>query len=247
MPGAAESMTEPRRVRALVVEDTEDIAALVRQALHAAGIAVDLARDLATARVKLTSPDPPDVVVLDLELPDGSGLELLRDRHSLGDAPVVILSSRDDEVDRVVGLELGAEDYVIKPFLPRELATRVRRAAERRRPQSPRRLDFGELAIDLDAREVTVCGEKVTFTQREFDLLAYLAGSARRVVTREELLREVWGSSPEWQSGRTINEHVRRVRQKIGGDPAAPRWIATVGRAGYRFDPRRPPAPPRSA
>lgn len=223
-------------IRVLVVEDSVPVAALVRRSLEAEGFIVELAEDLKGARTSLASDQPPDVVVLDVELPDGSGLELLRDKTPGASVPIVVLSSRQEELDRVLGLELGAEDYVVKPFLPRELATRVRRAAGRPRPEPVQRLDFGEVVIDLGRREVQIVGRQVgELTNREFDLLAHLAKSSGRVVSREELMRDVWHSSPEWQTPKTVTEHVRRVRQKIEQDPLNPSLIVTVGRAGYRW------------
>lgn len=224
-------------LRVLVVEDSGPVGALVRRSLESEGFIVEVVVDLKSARASLSAAQPPDVVVLDVELPDGSGLELLREAAPGGPAvPIVVLSSRQEELDRVLGLELGAEDYVVKPFLPRELATRVRRAAGRPRPEPVQRLDFGRIVIDLAKREVEVAGRETTeLTRREFDLLAYLAGSSGRVVSRDELMRDVWHSSSEWQSPKTVTEHVRRVRQKIEDDPLNPSWILTAGRAGYRW------------
>lgn len=228
---------EPTRV--LVVEDSREIAALITMTFETDGMEVDHVADLAGARKRL-SEEPPDVVVLDIELPDGCGLDLLRDRGATGDVPVVILSGRRAEMDRVRGLELGAEDYVVKPFFPRELATRVRRAAERSSSPSVSRLVFGGVVIDLAAREALVDGTVVPLTAREFDLLTHLASSPRTVFSRDDLLREVWNSCSEWQSTSTVTEHVRRLRQKIEPDPKHPRRIVTVGGAGYRFEPDAP-------
>lgn len=224
-------------IRVLVVEDSGPVGALVRRSLESEGFLVEVVTDLHGARAALGAVQPPDVVVLDVELPDGSGLELLREAAPGGSpVPMVVLSSRQEELDRVLGLELGAEDYVVKPFLPRELATRVRRAAGRPRPDPVQRLDFGQVVIDLSKRQVEVAGREMSeLTRREFDLLAHLASSAGRVVSREELMRDVWHSSAEWQTPKTVTEHVRRVRQKIEDDPLNPSLIVTVGRAGYRW------------
>lgn len=223
-------------LRALVVEDSEPVSALVRRSLESDGFVVDVVSDLQGARASLGAEQPPDVVVLDIGLPDGCGLELLREARGGPSVPIVVLSSRQEEVDRVLGLELGAEDYVIKPFLPRELATRVRRAAGRPRPEPPARLSFGDVMIDLAKREVEVAGREIAgLTRREFDVLAHLARSSGRVVSRDELMRDVWHSSSEWQTPKTVTEHVRRVRQKIERDPLNPSLIVTVGRAGYRW------------
>ena len=228
--------TSASGLRALVVEDSAPVSALVRRSLENDGFVVDVVTDLQGARASLGAEHPPDVVVLDIGLPEGCGLELLREAPGGPPVPIVVLSSRQEELDRVLGLELGAEDYVIKPFLPRELATRVRRAAGRPRPESPERLSFGDVVIDLVKREVRVGGREVAgLTRREFDLLAHLARSSGRVVSRDELMRDVWHSSSEWQTPKTVTEHVRRVRQKIEEDPLHPSLIVTVGRSGYRW------------
>lgn len=235
-----------RPVRVLVVEDSVPVRELVARSLASEGLVVDQAVDVREARARLEE-EPPDVVVLDVVLPDGSGFDLLREIVAGGVAPVVMLSSRAEEIDRVLGLELGAEDYVVKPFFPRELTARVRRAASRGgavggdRPERPRRLDVGALVVDFDAREVLVGRRPVDLTGREFDLLAHLAASPRRVFSRDELLRDVWQSSAAWQKPTTVTEHVRRLRQKIEDDPARPRWIVTVAGAGYRLEPQAAP------
>lgn len=226
-------------LQVLVVEDTPAVAELVRRALVADGMQVEHAPTLRAARRRL-SKGALDVVVLDVELPDGSGIDLLRDPRFGTVAPVVVLSSRQSEDDRLTGLGAGAEDYVVKPFFPRELAARVRRAASRRHEARSDHLDtlaFDGLEIDLGAREVRVGGAPVHLTDRELDLLVHLATFPRRVFSRADLLSAVWDSSPEWQTPKTVTEHVRRVRLKVEPDPSRPRWIVTVGRAGYRFEP----------
>jgi len=147
-----------------------------------------------------------------------------------------MLTARDEEVDKVLGLELGADDYVVKPFYPRELAARVRRSLQRRAP-APTRVDVGGLVVDSRSREVRVGGEVVALTDREFDLVAHLARSPRHVFSRDDLLRDVWGSSPDLQSPKTVTEHIRRLRRKLGPGPEGHRWIVTVGSSGYRLDP----------
>jgi DNA-binding response OmpR family regulator len=226
-------------LRVLVIEDAASAAELIRRSLERDGMQVSVVATLSEARAWLAE-QVPDVMVLDVELPDGSGLDLLRDPRLGTIAPAVVLSTRQAEHDRVGGLEAGAEDYLPKPFYPRELATRVRRAATRgsqERLARPAVLAFEGLSIDLVAREVRVGGTTVELTSREFALLAHLAAFPRRVFSRADLLREVWDSSPEWQTPKTVTEHVRRVRIKIELDPSDPRWIVTVGRIGYRFDP----------
>lgn len=226
--------TEP--IRVLVVEDSTDIARLIRISLEDEGMVVRHVADLAGAR-KWLSTDPPDVAVVDVQLPDGSGFDLLRERGTTFQVPIVILSGLGGESDKVLGLELGADDYMVKPFYPRELATRVRRASTRA-PASPSSyLVFDGLVVNLASREVTVAGAPVSLTTKEFDLLAHLASSPRTVFNREALLRDVWNSSSDWQSASTVTEHVRRLRQKIEADPSRPTRIVTVGRAGYRLEP----------
>lgn len=222
-------------LRVLVVEDIDDVATLIRHALEAEGLVVAVVGDLASASARL-SVDPPDVMVLDVELPDGSGFQLLREREA-DRVPVIMLSGRDSELDRVMGLELGAEDYIVKPFFPRELASRVRKAASRARPAISSRVQFGDLELDRATRELEVDGHPIILTTREFDLLAHLTAAPRTVFSHHDLLRDVWKSSPEWQTTSTVTEHVRRLRQKIESDPSHPRLLVTVGRSGYRFEP----------
>jgi DNA-binding response OmpR family regulator len=165
---------------------------------------------------------------------------VLRHLRSNGDVPVILLTARAEEVDRIVGLELGADDYVVKPFSPRELAARVRtvlrRAATSRRPVDDV-LDFGALCIDVRSREVTVTGEAVALTPKEFDLLVFLASAPRQVFSRRQILTHVWESAPEYQDPATVTVHIGRLRQKIEVDPDEPRWIGTVWGVGYRFEP----------
>jgi len=178
--------------------------------------------------------------VLDMMLPGVNGLDILRRIRTAGDMPVIMLTARAEESDRVAGLELGADDYVVKPFSPRELAARVngvlRRAAPKADPVSES-LEFDGLVIDNRSREVRLAGELVEMTPKEFDVLAHLASSPRQVFSRADLLRDVWQSSPDWQDPATVTVHVRRIRNKIESDPENPRWITTVWGVGYRFEP----------
>jgi DNA-binding response OmpR family regulator len=224
-------------VTILVVDDDLELVDVVRTALEREGFAVDDASDGATALDKIAD-DAPELVVLDLGLPKVRGLDVLRRVRADTAVPVIVLSGRSDEADRIVGLELGADDYVVKPFSPRELVARVRSVLRRSRAtHGPSTLSFPELELDLASREVRVLEQPVELRRREFDLLAFLCASPRQVFTREQLLRHVWDSEPEWQGVGTVSEHVHRLRAKVEIDPARPRRIVTVRGVGYRFVP----------
>ena len=225
----------------LVVDDEPMLRNLLSHLLQLEGYKVLEAEDGLTA-LDVVATEKPDLVLLDVMLPARNGLDVLGDLRRTSDIPVILVSARAEEDDRVAGLRLGADDYVTKPFSAAELSARVesvlRRSVRRGTPAtSDGRLAFEGLAIDLRTREVRVAGAKVEMTAKEFDLLAYLAGEPREVFTRDQLLRQVWGSSSNWQSDATVTEHVRRLRRKIEDDPDNPRWIATVRGAGYRFEP----------
>jgi DNA-binding response OmpR family regulator len=229
-----ETTRAPRRV--LVVDDDDVIRSLVRDGLEREGFEVCLAGD-GESGLRLLGEEAPDLVVLDLNLPAIGGFDVLSAIRASSEVPVILLTGRVDEVDRVLGLELGADDYVMKPFSPRELASRVRAILRRVAPDAKRALDFGELRIDVKAREVQVRGEPVMLTAREYDLLVFLAHSPRQVFSHGELLTEVWKSNAEWQDPATVTEYVRRIRAKIEADRNQPRWIRTVRAAGYAFHP----------
>jgi len=225
--------------RVLVVEDDRTVAEVVTRYLEREGFAVESVGDgheaLAHADAHL-----PDLVVLDIMLPGLDGLEVCRRLRSHAPIPVVMLTARGSEEDRVLGLDLGADDYVSKPFSPRELTARVK--AVLRRAGSPLgevdsagTVDFDGLQIDLGAREARVHGELATLTAREFELLAFLAGRPRQVFRRDELLEHVWGYT--YGDTSTVTVHIRRLREKIEDDPSTPRRITTVWGVGYRFDP----------
>jgi DNA-binding response OmpR family regulator len=173
-------------------------------------------------------------------LPEIDGYSILAELRKRDDIPVILLTARTEETDRVLGLELGADDYVVKPFSPRELAARVRtvlRRVGRSGPPTPSEsLVFDGLEIDGRSREVRVDGELVELTAKEFDLLAYLASAPRQVFSRGQLLEQVWDSSTDWQDASTVTVHIRRIRRKIERDPNEPRWITTVWGVGYRFE-----------
>ena len=221
----------------LVVDDDIDLVDIVRSALEREGFAVDDAGDGETALTKIAG-DSPELVVLDLGLPKVRGLDVLRRVREDNPVPVIVLSGMSDEADRIVGLELGADDYVVKPFSPRELVARVRSVLRRTRgTQAAGRLEFGDLELDLTTREAWVRGDLVELRRREFDLLAFLCASPRQVFTRDQLLLYVWEVEPEWQGVATVSEHVHRLRAKIEIDPARPTRIVTVRGVGYRFEP----------
>ncbi|MDQ1385866.1 MAG: hypothetical protein QOG65_3245 [Actinomycetota bacterium] len=227
---------DPRNARVLVVDDDTVVRRLVRDGLEREGFDVTEAGD-GSAALEAVETSRPDLVILDVNLPVAGGFDILQRLRESSALPVILLSGRGAEIDRVLGLELGADDYVVKPFSPRELASRVRavlrRATEDRRP----RLDFGELTLDVARREVYKRGEIVELRTKEFDLLVFLAAAPRRVFSRAELLEQVWQSMPGWQDLATVTEHVRRVRHKLEDDHEHPRWIRTVRGAGYVFEP----------
>ena len=226
-----------RTQRILVVDDDPMVRDVVRRYLEEAGYAVTEAGDGVRALEEVAEHEP-DLVVLDVMIPGPDGLSVLRDVRRDRDVPVILLTARDEEVDRISGLEFGADDYVVKPFSPRELVARVRTVLRRAAPPTDTApLDFGPLRIDPARRVVTVDGRDVGLTRLEFDLLHFLASSPQRVFTRNELLEHVWDSSTEWQDPSTVTVHVRRLRAKVEPDPDAPRWVTTVWGVGYRFEP----------
>ena len=223
--------------RILVVDDDEPTRTLLREVLTMEGYAVDEAADGPSA-IERVGDDRPDLVLLDVMMPGQDGLDVLALLRRTTDVPVILLTAKDDEADRVVGLRLGADDYVGKPFSPAEVAARVETVLRRAGP--PRgggRLEFDGLQIDLAGREVTVGGERVEMAAREFELLVFLASAPRQAFSREELLEAVWGAAADRRQPSTVTEHVRRIRQKVEVDPDRPRWLRTVRGVGYRFDP----------
>jgi len=224
------------RRRVLVVDDEPMVREVAATYLEREGFLVSLAADGESA-LRLFDSEAPDLVVLDLMLPKVDGYSVLSDLRSRSTVPVILLTARSDEPDRVAGLEMGADDYVVKPFSPRELAARVRSVLRRARPQhTSSRMEFPGLTIDGSSREVAVDDQLVDVTAREFDLLEFLASSPRQVFSRGQLLEQVWDSSADFQDSSTVTVHVRRLRHKIEPDPNEPRWIKTVWGVGYRFD-----------
>ncbi len=223
----------------LIVEDEPSIAEVVGLYLQRAGYQVTVAGD-GEAALAVLAKQVPDLVVLDLMLPKVDGLEITRWLRARGDTPIIMLTARRDEVDRIAGLEMGADDYVVKPFSPQELVSRVRAVLRRTRGsftgRGKRPLVFAGLRIDPQTRLVEVEGEEKALTATEFDLLWVLARHPRQVFTRDQLLDLVWGLA-EYIDPSTVTVHVRRLREKIEPDPSNPRYIQTVWGVGYRFEP----------
>jgi DNA-binding response OmpR family regulator len=224
--------------RILVVDDDADVRSVLARSLGADGYLVEAVPDGASARQALTS-SPPDLVVLDLGLASEDGLDILTHLRRTTELPVILLTGRGDEQDRILGLKLGADDYLVKPFSPGELAARIGSVLRRtqRNAATVTSYEYPDLRVDLVTRDVIVRGEHVTMTAKEFDLLAFLVASPRQVFDREQLLQQVWSSSSEWQDSATVTEYVRRVRRKVEADPDTPRWLKTVRGVGYRFEP----------
>jgi DNA-binding response OmpR family regulator len=227
------------QARILVVEDEPSIREVVSLYLSRAGYQVTVVQDGQAALESLSS-QLPDLVVLDLMLPKVDGMEITHWLRERGDTPIIMLTARREERDRIVGLEMGADDYVVKPFSPQELVSRVRAVLRRTMGSTPgggeRPLVYGSLCIDPQTRLVTVEGNERTLTAKEFDLLWTMARHPRQVFSRDQLLDLVWGLT-EYIDPSTVTVHVRRLREKIEADPGNPHYIQTVWGVGYRFEP----------
>ena len=221
----------------LVVDDEPIVREIVVRYLEREGYRTLEAADGDAARSAIEGAGA-DLVVLDLMLPGTDGLELCRWIRSRSELPVIMLTARGEEADRVVGLELGADDYVTKPFSPRELAARVRSVLRRTRPVGTpsERLDFGDVVLERETREARKDGRELALTTKEFDLLWFLASHPRRVFTRDQLMASVWDYIAAVDSG-TVTVHVRRLREKVEDEPSKPRHIQTVWGVGYRLTP----------
>jgi two-component system, OmpR family, response regulator ResD len=224
--------------RVLVVDDEPIVREVLARYLGRGGFAVDTAEDGQQALDVFSASDP-DLVLLDLMLPRVDGLEVFTRIRSRAPTPVIMLTARGEETDRVLGLELGADDYIAKPFSPREVVARVRSVL--RRSGGPDAADeepmrFGNLEIDGRSRRVSLRGETLSLTPKEFDVLHLLAANPGRVFSRLELLEELWDFAFEGDPS-TVTVHIRRLREKIEADPGHPRHLVTVWGAGYRFDP----------
>jgi DNA-binding response OmpR family regulator len=229
----------------LVVDDEPTVREVVSRYLELGGYRVAVAGD-GPAALEMAAELVPDLVVLDLMLPGMDGLEVCRRLRAAAPTPIVMLTAKSHEADRIVGLELGADDYVVKPFSPRELVARVRSVLRRTRggtdAAQPTRLWAGDLMIDPATREVEVDGRVVSLTAREFELLLFLARHPRQVFTRGQLLQRVWEYT--WLGDTsTVTVHIRRLREKVEDNPSDPRRIQTVYGVGYRFVPNGAPPP----
>ena len=222
----------------LVVDDEPIVREVVVRYLKREGYTTLEADDGDRARLMLER-NAPDLVVLDVMLPGTDGLELCRWIRARSELPVILLTARGEEADRIVGLELGADDYVTKPFSPRELAARVRTVLRRSTPalgEEGEHLEFEGLSLDAETREVRKAGEELKLTAKEFDLLRFLASNPRRVFSRDQLMTRVWGYEAALDTG-TVTVHMRRLREKIEDVPSHPRFLQTVWGVGYRFVP----------
>jgi DNA-binding response OmpR family regulator len=228
--------------RILIVEDELEMVSMLRTYLTSEGYDVDVASNCAGAIAAATA-TPPDLVLLDIVLGKEDGRDVFRELRLMSDVPTIFLTGRGLETDRIAGLKMGADDYMVKPFSLGEVSARIESVLRRASGAASNvdadepSLSFGPLQINELTHEVRLDGELVELTSKEFALLAFLAASPRRVYSREQLLENVWLSSPEWQGGATVTEHIRRLRSKIEVDPDRPQWITTVRGVGYRFEP----------
>ena len=229
-------MTE---VRVLVVEDEEPLADSIKYNLELEGYGVEVAHG-GNAGLRKFKEQEPSLVLLDVMLPEISGLDLCRMMRAASDVPIIMITARDSEADKVAGLELGADDYVTKPFSMRELLARVRANLRRRGMDAelldlePEVLEGGRVHLDVDRHEVTVDGDPVQLRPREFELLAAFLRNKGRLMTRDRLITDVWGMD-YFGDTKTLDVHIKRVRKKIEPDPKQPRYLVTVRGLGYKF------------
>jgi two-component system, OmpR family, response regulator RegX3 len=225
----------------LMVEDEESITVPLSEALDREGFDTQVAGTVAEALEKAAE-QMPDLVLLDVMLPDGSGYDVARTLRESSKVPIIMLTARGEETDRIVGLELGADDYIVKPFSAREVAARIRAVLRRTGDSQPAPtptakpgpLEVGPVRVDRDRREARVAGEEVDLTRKEFELLELLIREAGSVISRERLIDEVWDAN--WfGSTKTLDVHVSSLRRKLGDDSQNPRFIHTVRGVGFRF------------
>lgn len=223
----------------LVVEDEPSIAEVVGLYLRRAGYEVSIARDGLEAQQTIKT-NLPDLIIMDLMLPDVNGFELTRWLREFSDIPVIMLTARRDEIDRIAGLEMGADDYVLKPFSPQELVSRVRavlrRTSSKKTTAGEKPITYSSMEIDPQTRLVTINEHEFNLTAKEFDTLWLLAQNPRQVFTRNQVLEQVWGIS-DYIDPSTVTVHIRRLREKIEPDPSNPQHLLTVWGVGYKFEP----------
>jgi len=234
-----EDLTAGQRAfdRILVVEDDDQVRSALRLALRDEGFEVDGVRDAESGLQRFAATDP-DLVLVDIMLPGANGLDLCRAIRQTSNVPIIVITARDDSHDVVAGLEAGADDYVTKPFVIKELAARIRALLRRTRvgDNGAEAMRFGDLVVSPDLGKVTRGGDDVSLTRIEFLLLCEMAQNANRVMSRDALLENVWGYD-YFGDGRVVDAHVRRLRKKIEPDPSEPTYIVTVRGLGYRFEP----------
>jgi DNA-binding response OmpR family regulator len=221
--------------RVLVVDDEQSILQIVSYALSEAGYAVDTAMDGERGET-MFSEVKPNIVILDVMLPGKSGLDVARDIRAVSNVPIIMLSAKAEEVDRILGLEFGADDYVTKPFSPRELVSRVRAILRRAdiEPDHHERIEIADLAIDTRSRQVRLAGEEVHFTTSEYEILLHLVSQPGKAVSRQSILSALWDEAPVGEE-RAIDVHIHNMREKLEADPKCPAYILTVRGYGYRF------------
>jgi DNA-binding response OmpR family regulator len=228
----------PEKKSILVIEDEPSIAEVISLYLSRAGFNVQTSAD-GQAALAILEKHIPDLVVMDLMLPGMDGYSLTRWLRERSNVPIIMLTARREVMDRIAGLEMGADDYLVKPFSPQELVSRVRAVLRRGGGEAPevgtRPLEIGALLIDPRSREVRLNGQVIELTTKEFDLLHLFARHPRQVFSRDHLLERVWGVSDYIDPG-TVTVHVRRLREKIEADPSAPRLLVTVWGVGYKFE-----------
>jgi two-component system response regulator RegX3 len=220
--------------RILIVEDEDSISKPLSSHLAREGFESAVAATVAAAREAVRESSP-DLILLDVMLPDGDGRDLCRELRGSSDVPIIMLTARGEDVDKIVGLELGADDYVVKPFSAGELVARIRAILRRGRSRDPNSvIEIGDLRLDPAARRVTRAGDAITLAAREFDLLAMLMANSGSVVRRERIMDEVWDE--HWfGSTKTLDVHIAWLRKKLEDDPSHPRYITTVRGVGFRF------------
>ncbi|HEY5112436.1 MAG TPA: response regulator transcription factor [Acidimicrobiales bacterium] len=225
-----------------MVEDDLEMVGLLETFLTSEGYEVLVAPDFASA-LSATSSKAPDLVLIDIVLGTEDGREVFRELRLISDVPTIFLTGRGLESERIAGLKMGADDYIVKPFSLGEVSARIESVLRRSNSNSTTsgidtpNMRFGELEINESTHEVKLAGNLLELTSKEFALLVFLASSPRQVFSRDQLLQHVWSSSSDWQNEATVTEHIRRVRTKIEVDPDRPLWIRTVRGAGYRFEP----------